>query len=121
MRTEIYPMMSGKRNDSKLMNLQGKKNPALEKTRLREAAKEFESLMLEQMMREMRKNVPKSDLFGDSKGQEIFEEMLDGEYVKSMVDRGGIGLAEVLMRQFEPPKAAKAAAPVKVLPGNTDG
>ncbi|MDH4246617.1 MAG: rod-binding protein [Deltaproteobacteria bacterium] len=111
MRADIYPVVSGKSNDSKLMNLKGRAGAALEKTRMREAAQEFESLMIEQMIREMRKNVPKSDLFGNSKGQEIFEEMLDGEYAKNMVDKGGIGLADMLVRQFDPPQGIKNGRP----------
>ena len=69
MRTDIFPVISGKRNDSKLMSLKDRKGVDVDKTRLREAAREFESLMLEQMMREMRKNVPKSDLLGENKAR----------------------------------------------------
>ena len=66
MRTDIYPALSGNRPDAKLMNLKGRKDVEVGKNRLREAAKEFESLMLEQMMREMRKNVPRSGLLGEN-------------------------------------------------------
>jgi len=70
--------------------------PKQEAARLKEVANEFEAIMMEQMVREMRKAVPKGDLLGREIGQEMFNEMLDGEFVQQMVKRGGIGLTDVL-------------------------
>ncbi len=78
----------------------------LEQLRLREAAREFEGLLVEQMVKEMRKSVPKSGLLGDEPGHELFQEMLDGEFVRLMTRKGGIGIADYLVRSLggEPPK-----------------
>ncbi len=79
---------------------EGTEAAELEQLRLREAAREFEGLLLEQMVKEMRKAVPKSGLLGDEPGQELFEEMLDGEFVRLMTRKGGIGIADYLTRSL---------------------
>ncbi len=66
--------------------------------RLLGVAREFEALLVEQMVREMRRTVPKTGLMGDSPGQELFNEMLDGEYVRLMTQNGGIGLGDYLAK-----------------------
>lgn len=82
--------------------LPGKKlPPSQDKERLRKVAQEFEALLMEQMVKEMRAAVPESGLLGNLKGQEIFREMLDGEFVRLMSERGGIGLADFLVRTLE--------------------
>lgn len=80
-------------------NAMGRKGGA-DVDRLKQAAREFEALFLEQMVREMRDATPKSDLFGREKGEEIFQEMLDGEFVRLMTEAGGIGLANFILRSL---------------------
>ena len=80
--------------------LKGKDAADAGNLRLKQAAREFESLLLEQMVKEMRDATPKSDLFGEEKGRELFQEMLDGEFVRVMSDSGGIGLADFLVRSL---------------------
>ena len=81
--------------------------PGTEKERLRKVAQEFEALLMEQMVKEMRAAVPESGLLDNLKGQEIFREMLDGEFVRLMSERGGIGLADFLVRALEDRGLAK--------------
>ncbi len=76
-------------------------NAGQDKARLRKAAQEFEALLVEQMLKEMRKTVPESNLFGEEKGREIFREMLDGEFARLMTGRGGIGIADFIVRSLE--------------------
>ncbi|MDH5752219.1 MAG: rod-binding protein [Deltaproteobacteria bacterium] len=101
MRAEILPAMVSARPAKNLDSLKERVRGETDRGKLKEAAQEFEALMLEQMVKEMRKNVHKSDLFGENSGEEIFQEMLDGEYVRIMVQRGGIGLAELMVKQFQ--------------------
>jgi len=88
--------------------------------RFKQVAKEFEALLLETMVKEMRTGDVKSTLFGKDSGMETYREMLDGEYVRLMSERGGIGLADFMVRNTPPEligkpdsirdfKAAKAA------------
>lgn len=86
----------------KLGSLQdGKDGKDGENLRLKEVAREFEALLLEQLVKEMRKAAPKSDLFGEEKGRELYQEMLDGEFVRVMSNAGGIGLADFIVRSFD--------------------
>ena len=92
------------RGEARLKHLRGPdgtRNAEQEHARLEAAAKEFEGIMLELMVKEMRKNVPESPIFGRDTGREIFDEMLDSQYVKRIVDHGGIGLADMLVRQLQ--------------------
>lgn len=72
----------------------------LDKQRLKQAAREFEALFLEQLMKDMRDATPKADLLGRGRDQELFQEMLDGEFVRLMTNSGGIGLADFLVRSL---------------------
>jgi Rod binding domain-containing protein len=66
--------------------------------RFRKVAKEFESILVEQMVKEMRTGDMKSKLFGTDSGMDTYREMLDGEFVRLMGEKGGIGLADFMVR-----------------------
>jgi flagellar protein FlgJ len=83
------------------------RNQARDHKRLKDAADEFESLLLEEMVRSMRASVPKGTLFGKDQGREIFNEMLDGEFVRLMSHRGGIGLSDFLIKNLNDPHFRK--------------
>jgi murein DD-endopeptidase MepM/ murein hydrolase activator NlpD len=97
---------------------------------LRAAAAEFESLFINQMMKSMRETIGKSELFHGGNAEDIYTSMLDTELSKSMAKSGGIGLADMLLRQLsdgtgEPPVQSQhvspetfsiEAAPVKAVP-----
>lgn len=105
MRLNVLPEMARLpqgTDPSRLEHLAAKRgDPEAERQRLHDAADEFETLLVESMLREMRKNVPQSELFGKSSGRDLFQEMLDGEYARLMVRRGGLGLADMLVRQLD--------------------
>lgn len=63
------------------------------------ACKEFEAIMLQQMMKSMRATVPKSET-SKSFGQEISQDMYDEKLTDEMAKSGGIGLAQVLFQQM---------------------
>jgi Rod binding domain-containing protein len=73
-----------------------KETPELE--RFKQVTKEFESLLVETMVKEMRTGDMKSTLFGKDSGMETYRDMLDGEYVRLMTERGGIGLSDFMVR-----------------------
>lgn len=68
--------------------------------RLQRVTQEFEALLVEQMVREMRRTVPKSELIDQQPGHELFDEMLDGEYVRLITRNGGIGLAKFMAKMM---------------------
>lgn len=98
MQLSVLPDFALSGGESRLKQVRGaaRDNPE----RLRAAAEEFEAIMLDLMVKEMRKNVPESPIFGQDTGREIFNEMLDNQYVRLMTERGGIGLADMLVRQL---------------------
>jgi len=64
-------------------------------------AQEFEALFTNMMLKAMRRTVPEGGLVPTSMGQQIFTEMLDGEYAKMMAGKGSLGLAEMIFREIE--------------------
>lgn len=68
---------------------------------LRQAAKEFESVFMYQVVKAMRATVPKAGLIEKGEGEEMFEGMLDEEWSKKLSARGGpSSLSEVIYRQL---------------------
>ncbi len=109
MNLNVIPDIALGRAESRLQQLRPDREGAAERARLREAAKDFEAVLLELMVKEMRKNVPESPIFGEDNGRKIFEEMLDSQYVRLMVQRGGLGLADLLVQQLDPKLGARGA------------
>lgn len=76
-------------------------NKEFQKKRLREVSEDFESLMINQMLKEMRKTVNKSGLVDGGMAEEIFEDMLYDEYAKEFSKTKTFGLAEIIYNQME--------------------
>ncbi len=70
-----------------------------DESKLKEACEQFESLFLSQMLKEMKKSVPKAD--DASKEQDTYDEMMYDEIAKSMAASGGVGMASVLYQQVK--------------------
>ena len=61
-----------------------------------EAAKQFEGLMLQLMIKEMRKTLPEGGLFSGS-DMEIYQDLLDQAIADNIASGEGLGLAEQIM------------------------
>ncbi len=69
--------------------------------RIEDAAREFESVFLTEMMKPMFEGVMKPDpMFGGGKGEEVFSGFMLQEYGKMMADRGGIGIADAVKQEL---------------------
>ncbi|NLW39962.1 MAG: flagellar biosynthesis protein FlgJ [Tissierellia bacterium] len=68
---------------------------------LKKVCKEFESIFLAMMFKEMKKTVPEGGLIEKSTGQKIFEEMYIDEISKEITKENGLGIAEMLYQQFK--------------------
>ena len=76
---------------------------AQQQKKLREACEGFEAMFLSMMYKQMRATVPESDLFGKkSNAIKIFEDMRDTELMNQAAKSGGIGLADMMMKQLSP-------------------
>ena len=67
---------------------------------LLKACQDFEAVFLHQMLKEMRKTVPKEGIIPESNEQDVFTTMFDEEVAKTMSKQGGFGLAEMLFEQL---------------------
>jgi Rod binding domain-containing protein len=71
------------------------------KSKLFEQCQEFESIFVKMMLKEMRNSVDKSDsLLNGGWAEDIYQDMLDDQYSKSMAKNAGFGLADQLYKQL---------------------
>lgn len=76
---------------------------------LRKVARQFESLYLKIMLKSMREASLGDPLF-DSNSSDIYRDMFDNQIALQMSDHGGIGLADMLVRQLQQQVPAKPAS-----------
>jgi flagellar protein FlgJ len=68
---------------------------------LYKASQDFEALFIKQMLDVMRKTIHKEDdLLAGGLGQDVYEDMLYGEYAKKMATTAQFGLADMIYRQL---------------------
>ncbi|MCP4723555.1 MAG: transglycosylase SLT domain-containing protein [bacterium] len=65
------------------------------------AAKGFESMFLYQMLQEMQKTVPESELFGENYGEDVFMSLFYEKIADKMADRGTLGIGKMLNEHLE--------------------
>jgi len=85
---------------------------------LKQAAREFETLFLDMMMKSMRAAAPAKSMF-DNEGTRMFTGLLDHELSRKLADRGGLGLADLLVKQLSklvPPSPETDSGAVKKSP-----
>jgi len=71
------------------------------KSKLFEQCQEFESIFVKMMLKEMRNSVDKKDsLLSGGWAEDIYSDMLDDEYSKSIAKKAGFGLADQLYKQL---------------------
>ena len=67
--------------------------------RLHKTATEFEEVFLAQMLQPMLSGLTPEEPFGGGPGEEMWQSMLVKEYGKAIVARGGIGIADAVVRE----------------------
>lgn len=77
---------------------------------LKKACADFEAIFLSQLLRTMRRTVPKSGLLDGGLAEDIYRDMLDVEIAERMARRGGMGLGDMLYRQLSKAAGVDAAA-----------
>ena len=73
-----------------------------DRSSLKQAAKDFEAIFLETVLKSMRKSIIKSGLIDGGHAEDIYKSMLDGEYAKTMTQGGQTGIASMIYRQLSP-------------------
>ncbi len=74
-----------------------------EEAATRQTAQQFEAMFIQMMLKSMRDAVPKSDLL-KSKTMDTFEAMYDREIAVALSKKGGLGLADMMMKHLSQPK-----------------
>ena len=98
--SNITPYIPSQDNTSKLSNKLESAYTEKDDKKLKETCKEFESLFISMMMKEMRKTVPESELLSSSFATDTYQEMFDEEISKSASKGNGIGIADAMYRQI---------------------
>lgn len=86
---------------------------------LKTAAKQFEALFMNMLMKSMREASPQDGMF-DSEQSRMYTSMLDQQLSQNLSKRG-LGLAEMLVRQLSATMGAQAAAPDGAAANKTSG
>ena len=83
-----------------------------EKAQLEKTAKQFEAIFLRQMIGTMRQSGGGEGIF-DSSATEQFRDMSDARTADTMAEKGALGIAEMLLRQYESRLPAAPTAPTQ--------
>ncbi|MFH1671940.1 MAG: rod-binding protein [Pseudomonadota bacterium] len=73
---------------------------AAEKKRLKKACKDFEAIFIANMLKEMRKSIPKSGFLESSSGSDIYRSMMDQKVAEKIANDRGLGMGEMLFKQL---------------------
>ena len=100
------PQLDYPKTDLDRLKTETPQNVDDEKLRLKKATKEFESFFSYQLLKSMRKTIPKGTLaeggaFSGGMGKEIFTDMFDMKMAKQMTQKSERSIAAVLYRSLE--------------------
>lgn len=71
-----------------------------------EACRQFEQLVVSNLLHEMRDSIPGDSLIPKGNGEKVFQDMLDNEYAGEISRTSPFGLASMLYHQFRPESPA---------------
>jgi murein DD-endopeptidase MepM/ murein hydrolase activator NlpD len=97
----------------------------VERKKVAELAHQFESMLMTQMLREMRKSMLTEDESGAGLGASAMTDSVDVELGSELSRTGGFGLSDMLIKAFDRqaagrrPAAAPTAAPVSFAPATS--
>jgi flagellar protein FlgJ len=79
----------------------GATDPAARNEALRKVGEQFEAVFIRLLMKQMRRTIPQSDLFGGSGNErEIYEEIGDAALAGGIGRQGSLGIADMLVAQL---------------------
>jgi flagellar protein FlgJ len=67
---------------------------------LKNACRDFESLFVNYMLKQMRRTVPQDGLFGGGQAEKMYTSMMDSEVAKEISRQRGLGLAPMMYHQM---------------------
>ena len=69
--------------------------------KLMQASKSFEALLVNEMLKAMRKNLDGDKLIGENNGSKIFKDFLYSEYSQIISQQADLGLAKSIYQSFQ--------------------
>ena len=73
-----------------------------------QAAKDFESVLLDRLFQEMKRTIPKAQLLGGAAGEQVWD-LFWSQLAMDVASRGGLGLWKQVVQQFGVGTSAGAA------------
>ena len=73
---------------------------AEKRTKLKRACRDFEALFIGDMLKQMRKSVPKAGLLDSSPAMDIYRSMMDQKIAEKVANERGLGIGEMLFKQL---------------------
>ncbi|MEE8483782.1 MAG: rod-binding protein [Nitrospinota bacterium] len=67
---------------------------------LKKLSVEFESIFLKEVVKAMRKTVPKNDYLNGGNAEEIYKSMMDDQMAQSMAENGSSGIAQAVYNKL---------------------
>jgi len=68
---------------------------------LRKVSKDFESIFLRMIFKQMRSSVERSSLLGNSRAMEFFETLRDEQLADSLSKAGGLGIGDMVYQKLK--------------------
>jgi flagellar protein FlgJ len=78
-----------------------------------EAARQFEAMLVRQILSEAQKPVFRSSMVKDSTASAIYRDQLTAQLAEAVTQGGGLGLARALMEQWQTTPAPAESRPLK--------
>jgi flagellar protein FlgJ len=97
---KVEQAVSGTKNLSQANGTVDKSTSPEEAKKIDEASKNFEALLLHQMLKSMWESVPAGGLFGDTNESQMYRDMFNEALADSISEGQGIGVREVIVRDL---------------------
>lgn len=95
MTTSLWQINSSM-TEQKLQKMKATEAKEGESFKVSQTCREFESLFLNYLLKEMRATIPKSGLLDEGAAQQIYTSMFDEKLSQELAQHGGIGLAQII-------------------------
>ena len=96
-------LVTAKTDADKLAKLKG----SAHEQKVNDAAKQFEALMVQEMLKSMWSTVPKGQLLSGSNEEDTYRDMLNQAVADSVSEGRGIGIKEVIQKDIDKLEKAK--------------
>jgi peptidoglycan hydrolase FlgJ len=107
---------AGDRMDSQIESLKAislDRNKKLTQKQMRETSNQFEEIVFRQLLKEMRKTVPKEGILEESHASEMYMDMVDDNLSKQMASANAIGIGDMVYNELKE-KNEKAVDPREI-------